>query len=105
MDTSTSDYACLREAVTACLNSHDLLGVLELGAPVDEYDPETEDLAKLLAAGDPITAEVVAAVWHIWFGDPDERPGPPTTEMQALAIDLQALALPPRGQCSDLELK
>jgi hypothetical protein len=92
MDTTTGDYARLREAVTACLNSHDLLGVLDLGAPADEYDPEMEDIAQLLAAGEPITPGVVAGVWHKWFGDPSEQPGPPTAEMGALAVDLQALS-------------
>ena len=71
----------LREAVTACLNSHDLLGVLALGAPADEYDPEMEDFAALIAAGTTITPEVVATVWHKWFGEPSEQPGPPTAEM------------------------
>lgn len=92
MDTTTRDFSRLREAVAACLNSHDLLGVLSLGAPADEYDPEMEDLAQLLAAGEPITADVVARVWHKWFGDPSEQPGPPSAEMVALASDLQALS-------------
>jgi hypothetical protein len=91
MDTTVRDYARLRAAVTACLNSHDLLGVLNLGAPADEYDPEMEDFVRLLAAGEPITAEVAAAVWHKWFGDPAEQPGP-TAGMGALASDLQALS-------------
>lgn len=91
MDT-TRDSARLREAVTACLNTHDLLGVLDLGAPADEYNPEMEDFVQLLAAGEPITPEVVAGVWHKWFGDPSEQPGPPTAEMSALASDLQALS-------------
>lgn len=92
MDT-TRDDARLREAVTACLNTHDLLGVLDLGAPADEYDPETKDFAQLLAAGEPITPEVVAGVWHKWFSDPAGQPGPPTAKMGALAVDLQALSL------------
>ncbi|MHA7297714.1 hypothetical protein [Pseudarthrobacter sp. MDT3-1] len=92
MDTSTQDYARLREAVTACLNTHDLLGVLGLGVPADEYDPEMEDFVRLIAAGEPITAEAVATVWHKWFGDPAEQPGPPTLGMEALAADLQSVA-------------
>lgn len=93
MDTSTQDSTrLLREAVTACLNAHDLLGVLDLGAPADEYDPEMEDLAELIAVGQPIIAEVVAGVWHKWFGDPAGQPAPPTPEMEALAVDLQALS-------------
>ncbi|TSE15050.1 hypothetical protein B1A87_003090 [Arthrobacter sp. KBS0703] len=87
-----SSAAQLRESVTGILNSHDLLGVLDLGAPADEYDPEMEDFAQLLAAGEPITPEVVACVWHKWFGDPSEQPGPVTPKMEALAFDLQALS-------------
>jgi hypothetical protein len=49
------------------------------------------DFVQLLAAGEPITPEVVAAVWHKWFGDP-EQPEPPTAEMGGLAFDLQALS-------------
>lgn len=92
MDTSTQDYPRLREAVSACLNRHDLLGVLDLGAPADEYDPEMDDFVRLLAAGYPITADTVAGVWDKWFGDPAVQPAPPTPEMEALAVDLQALS-------------
>ncbi|MFF2317381.1 hypothetical protein ACFVTE_14035 [Arthrobacter sp. NPDC058097] len=89
MSTRTRGYSQLREAVTACLNRHDLLGVLDLGAPADEYDPEAEDFACIIAKGEPITADVVAAVWHKWFGEPSEHPGPPTIGMAALAVDLR----------------
>ena len=78
-------------AVTAILNAHDLLGVLELGAPADEYDPEMQDFVLLKAAGTFITPEVVAMVWHKWFGDAKEEPEPPTSGMVSLAADLQSL--------------
>jgi hypothetical protein len=35
--------------------------------------------------------EVVAAVWHKWFGDTTEEPEPPTAGMAALAADLQSV--------------
>ncbi|MDQ1053103.1 hypothetical protein QE394_001031 [Arthrobacter sp. SORGH_AS 212] len=88
----TTAQARLRDAVSSCLNSHDLLGVLDLGAPNDEYDPETEEFTHLLAAGEFVTAEVVAAVWHKWFGEADRQAPAPTPEMATLAADLQALA-------------
>lgn len=91
MDTSTQEHGRLRAAVTERLNAHDLLGVLELGAPTDEYDPEMEDFARHIAEGEAITPEVVAAVWHKWFGDNSEEPEPPTAGMAALAADLQAV--------------
>ena len=96
MDTNTPAYARLRTAITERLNAHDLLGVLPHGAPEDEYDSEMEDFAALIAAGEPITPEVVAAAWHKWFGDSlgntDGQPEPPTSGMTALAADLQAVA-------------
>ncbi|MFE4541039.1 hypothetical protein [Arthrobacter sp. NPDC056727] len=88
MNTRNRGYRRLREAVTACLNRHDLLGVLNLGAPVDEYELEAEDFTRLLAKGEPITPEIVSVVWHKWFGDTSEHPGPPTPAMTALAADL-----------------
>lgn len=88
----TTAHAPLRDAVSACLNAHDLLGVLDLGSPENEYDPETEDFTRLLTAGEPVTADVVAMVWHKWFGDPRLQAPAPTPEMAALAADLQSLA-------------
>ena len=80
-----------RDAVTECLNAHDLLGVLDLGAPADEYDSEMEDFTRLISEGREITPEVVATVWHKWFGDDSEEPGPPTPKMRALAADLRSI--------------
>lgn len=91
MDTSTPDYDHLHAAITETVNVHDLLGVLDLGAPAGEYDPEMEDFARLVAGGTTITPEVVANVWHKWFGDPADDPGPPTSCMAALAADLLAV--------------
>jgi hypothetical protein len=65
------------------------------GAPEDEYDSEMEDFAALITAGTPITPEVVATVWHKWFGDSqgntDGEPEPATSGMEALAADLQVI--------------
>lgn len=95
MDASTPEYSRLRHAVTAHLNAHDLLGVMDQGAAEDEYDPEMEDFVRLIAEGVTITPEVVADVWHKWFGDTFGgtigEPGPPSLAMAALAADLQAV--------------
>lgn len=95
METTTPEYTRLRAGITERLNAHDLLGVVPHGAPETEYDPEMEDFAALIAAGTPITPEVVATVWHKWFGDAfgntDREPEEPTTKMAALAADLQDL--------------
>lgn len=78
MSSRTRGYRQLHAAVTDVLNKHDLLGVLDLGAPADEYDPEPEDFTRLIAKGEPITPEVVATVWHKWFGDASREPDKPT---------------------------
>ncbi|GAP53702.1 hypothetical protein AHiyo6_02670 [Arthrobacter sp. Hiyo6] len=68
---------------------------MDHGAPETKYDPEMEDFAALITAGGAITPEVVATVWHKWFGDSfGETTGesePPTAGMAALAADLQAI--------------
>lgn len=96
MDTNSPELSVLKAAITERLNAHDLLGVLPHGAPEDEYDPEMEDFAALIDAGTPITPEVVATVWHKWFGtsfgETGGEPEEPTTAMGALATDLQAVA-------------
>ncbi|MBT2546901.1 hypothetical protein [Arthrobacter sp. ISL-65] len=92
MDTNPTDTR-LRAAVTDILNAHDLLAVLDLGAPADEYDPEMNDFVALIEEGTAITPEVVAGVWHKWFGDPGEEREPPTPAMAALAADLLAAQL------------
>lgn len=91
MDTITPAYARLRTAITERLAAHDLAGVLDHGAPATGYDAEMEDFAALVTAGGTITSEVVAAVWHKWFGDPSEEPAAPTPGMAALAADLQRI--------------
>jgi hypothetical protein len=93
METSTPDDARFRGAVTSVLNAHDLLGVLGLRAPADEYDSEMEDFVRLIAAGAPITPEVVSSVGHKWFGVISEEPEPPSAAMAALAADLQSIRL------------
>jgi hypothetical protein len=81
----------LYSAVMERLNAHDPLGVMSHGAPANEYAPEAQDFAKLIAAGESITPELTATVWHKWFGEPSEEPEPPTAGMTALAADLQAI--------------
>jgi hypothetical protein len=44
-------------------------GVLDLGAPADEYDPEAEAFTWLIARGERLTPEVVAAVPLVTPGD------------------------------------
>jgi hypothetical protein len=93
MEPVTPDYTRLRQALTERLNAHDLADVMDYGAPGNEYNPEMEDFAALVTRGEPVTPEVVAAVWHKWFGDSQGNsagePERPTAAMPALAADLQ----------------
>ena len=84
MDTTNPIDSRLRDAVAEVLNAHDLAGVMAHGAPDSEYDPELKDLVALIEEGTAITPEVVAGVWHKWFGDEDDTPEPPTPSMVAL---------------------
>jgi hypothetical protein len=52
-------------AARAVVNREDPVGLLGVGAPEDEYDPEVRDLVKWRAA---VTAEQVRAVFLRWFG-------------------------------------
>lgn len=56
-----------RVHVRSVVDAADPEGLLELGAPADEYDPEVDDLARLVRNGE-VTADSVLAVWERWFG-------------------------------------
>ncbi|WP_306917112.1 MULTISPECIES: hypothetical protein [unclassified Arthrobacter] len=90
------EHPAPKTALTGHLNAHDLLGVMDLGAPETEYDAEMEDFARLIAERETITPDVVATVWHRWFGnsagEAAGEPEPPTPAMEALAADFQAVA-------------
>lgn len=80
-----------REALQI-IRRHDPEGLMDLGAPPDEYAPEAEDFARLLASGASITPEVTRDVWEGWFGPGSgfvEYGGP--AAIAALAQELQDL--------------
>jgi hypothetical protein len=58
-------------AVRTVVNREDPVGLMRLGAPEDEYDPEVADLIKWRKA---VTAEQVSAVFLRWFGEPGAMP-------------------------------
>jgi hypothetical protein len=58
-------------AVRGVVNREDPIGLLDLGAPDDEYDPEVADLIKWRQA---MTAEQVTAVFLRWFGNSGALP-------------------------------
>ncbi|MEV0236335.1 hypothetical protein [Nonomuraea sp. NPDC050786] len=56
-------------AVRLLINQYDPEGLLEMGAPEDEYDPEVGDLAALVCGEEEITADAVGSIWNRWFDD------------------------------------
>ncbi|MFG1997633.1 hypothetical protein ACGFNU_00630 [Spirillospora sp. NPDC048911] len=78
------------EAVRAIVNGRDPEGLLEGGAPEDEYDPEVNDLVELVRGGSPVTAEQVRAIWGHWFGASSWIDGRPE-ELAEVAAELDDL--------------
>jgi hypothetical protein len=56
-------------AIRALVNAADPIGLIQGGAPEDEYDPEVNDLVRLVLRADAFDEEDVDAVWTRWFGD------------------------------------
>jgi len=52
-------------AVRAVINNEDPVGLIAMGAPDDEYDPEIEDL---ITWREPVSPEAVVEVFLRWFG-------------------------------------
>lgn len=52
-------------AARTVVNEVDPIGLINIGAPDDEYDPEVEDLIRWR---EPLTPERVAEVFIRWFG-------------------------------------
>ena len=53
-------------AARIVVNREDPVGLLGMGAPEDEYDPEVKDLVKWHEA---VTADQVRAIFLRWFGE------------------------------------
>jgi hypothetical protein len=54
-------------AVHAAVNAEDPEGLLSMGAPTDEYDPEVADLVRMVLESS-VTADRVLDLWRQWFG-------------------------------------
>jgi hypothetical protein len=54
--------------VKRAVDRADPIGLLALGAPPDEYDPEVRSLVQRLARRGDLTGLDVALVFHEWFG-------------------------------------
>ncbi|RBQ16633.1 hypothetical protein DP939_28480 [Spongiactinospora rosea] len=60
----------MRSAVKAAIDAVDVEGLLEGGAPEDEYAPEIQDLAGRIVAAGGVDRDLVRQVWSHWFGTP-----------------------------------
>jgi hypothetical protein len=58
-------FVRLRELV----NDWDPIGLISMGCPEDEYDPEIAVLVRLVLGAGPIDQTAVDGVWIRWFGD------------------------------------
>jgi hypothetical protein len=78
-------YKRLFEDVRAILNRHDPMGLIAIGCPDDEYEPEVGTiLPRLSRANGPADVEVIIAEEFLdWF---DETLSPETTS--AVAADV-----------------
>lgn len=55
------------ELIREVLNKHDPIGLLRMGAPLDEYDLEAKGIAAYLVAEDNMTATDYAILAHFVF--------------------------------------
>jgi hypothetical protein len=77
-------------AVCELMTRYDPRGLIEIGAPRDEYEPEAVDIAALLLATGTITLDQFMTIWHHWFGDhPSDRP----SDAAEIVAELQTLDL------------
>ncbi|RVX47782.1 hypothetical protein EDD27_10733 [Nonomuraea polychroma] len=81
-------------AVRVLINQCDPEGLLGMGAPEDEYDPEVRDLTALVCGEEEITAEAVGAVWNRWFNEVSEWSTRKPEQVNEVAAPLERL----RGQ-------
>jgi hypothetical protein len=58
-------------AARIVVNREDPVGLLGMGAPEDEYDPEVKDLVKW---HEGVTADQVRAIFLRWFGESGVMP-------------------------------
>src|SRR4051794_32158898 len=68
-DDRSKTYTDAVAAVRQVVNRIDPMGLIENGAPEDEYDAEVSDLVRLVMRPDTFGSEDVGAIWRRWFGD------------------------------------
>jgi hypothetical protein len=94
MALSKDDQKLLHAKLTEILNRHDPIGLIALGAPKDEYEPEVETIVPRLSAAEN-AADVTRIVWDEfgrWFGaasttGPESAYQPLVQEVWELLVD------------------
>lgn len=83
-------------ASRAVVNEVDPVGLIDMGAPDDEYDAEVEDL---IMWRDPVTAERVAEVFIRWFGPENGAMTPTSAARIADGINAARAVHRPQQKC------
>lgn len=78
----------LHDAVRQVVNAADPVGLIAIGCPEDEYEPEIRDFQKRIEAGEEPSEDIVREVTTHWFGR--ATAGSPEA-IQAIALGLSRL--------------
>jgi hypothetical protein len=78
--------------ISQVLAEYDSEGLIRIGAPADEYEPEARELARVAMAGSPITVDVLADLFHRWFGPAARLPRKPEAQLARLATTIDEMA-------------
>ncbi len=75
MKNKTTEYKNLYEEVRRISNTHDLMGLIRIGSPDDEYDPETSRILQLIDKSKNVgdLAAGIATIYNKMF-DADFKP-------------------------------
>lgn len=76
----------LRDRVKTAIDELDPEGLLGMGAPADEYDPEIDDFVRQIAGGASMTLEVVTKTWERWFDTCSAAQRPEVMSRLAVAL-------------------
>jgi hypothetical protein len=63
----TREYREVLLRIREIIDRYDPEGLLAMGSPEDEYEPEAHDLVRFVLGTQEPTRESVDFVWHRWF--------------------------------------